>query len=65
MAIIKCPHCRRQMDVVLKSCPGCGKALVRDTGWRKRPIVVDVVGFVGLTTLVLWLIWWILTGPSF
>lgn len=65
MVVIQCPTCRRRLDTVSPTCPGCGKALVRDTGWKKRPLLFDVVGFLGIGSAILWLIWWLLTGPSF
>ena len=66
MVLIDCPTCKRRMDVVRKECPGCGKALEkRKSGWTQRPIIIDVVLFLGGTAATLWFLWWLITGPSF
>ena len=66
MVLIDCPTCKRRMTVVVKTCPGCGKAVEkRKSGWTQRPILVDVLGFLGIASMVGWLLWWLVTGPSF
>jgi hypothetical protein len=65
MVLIDCPKCRRRMTVTVPNCPGCGTALERKKDRLRRPVIVDVVVFLGASSLLGWFLWWLLSGPSF
>ena len=65
MVLIDCPTCRRRLAVIDKNCPGCGRALERKRGWTPTPVIIDVLGFLGVVSMVGWLLWWLISGPSF